>query len=330
MLAQTIGWAVRAAGRQAAATKELEPAHRRDGFGLLALGLAVVLAVAVWFDAAGPAGFQLAQGVRAGIGALAAALPLLLLAGAVRLMRHPGDPAHRGRHIVGWGALLLGAVGLLHLFRGQPQTLSQQRYAGGVAGELLGGGLAAALTPWLATPLLLLLTGFGLLVVTATPVNRVPERLAQLRDLAMGRAPAPTRGSVSDEDDVAAEDVPAPRRSRSTRRRQAAFAADSQSPDDVDDPHPTIAIPRKRPSAPAKRPATPIPLRQPPEHSHAPTRAEQLALSGAEGDYKLPPSRLLKQGVAPKTRSKVNDQVIAALQEVFEQFNVDAAVTGFT
>ncbi|MGH3750992.1 MAG: DNA translocase FtsK, partial [Micromonosporaceae bacterium] len=42
------------------------------------------------------------------------------------------------------------------------------------------------------------------------------------------------------------------------------------------------------------------------------------------------PSRLLKQGVAPKTRSKVNDQVIAALQEVFEQFNVDAAVTGFT
>ena len=48
------------------------------------------------------------------------------------------------------------------------------------------------------------------------------------------------------------------------------------------------------------------------------------------GDYKLPPPNLLRGGGAPKTRSKANDEVIAALNGVFEQFDVDAAVTGFT
>jgi S-DNA-T family DNA segregation ATPase FtsK/SpoIIIE len=42
------------------------------------------------------------------------------------------------------------------------------------------------------------------------------------------------------------------------------------------------------------------------------------------------PARLLRPGAAGKSRSKANDLVIEALQTVFEQFDVDAAVTGFT
>ncbi|MGH3648033.1 MAG: DNA translocase FtsK, partial [Micromonosporaceae bacterium] len=105
------------------------------------------------------------------------------------------------------------------------------------------------------------------------------------------------------------------------RRRQAALAgADALDGAVVraePEPQHTVPIPRKAAE------------RKPPEHSQQPTRAEQLALTG-EGDYKLPPPRILKQGPPAKSRSKVNDEVIAALQEVFEQFNVDAAVTGFT
>ena len=48
------------------------------------------------------------------------------------------------------------------------------------------------------------------------------------------------------------------------------------------------------------------------------------------GDYRLPPPNLLGKGAAPKTRSKANDEIMAALTGVFDQFNVDAAVTGFT
>src|SRR3989441_4345169 len=65
----------------------------------------------------------------------------------------------------------------------------------------------------------------------------------------------------------------------------------------------------------------------PPEHSPLPTRAEQLALTDA--DYKLPPPHLLAVGDAPRSRSRANDEVIAALRGVFEQFDVDAAVAGF-
>ncbi len=49
-----------------------------------------------------------------------------------------------------------------------------------------------------------------------------------------------------------------------------------------------------------------------------------------DGDYKLPPSNMLGAGEPPKARSKANDEVIAALTGVFDQFDVDAAVTGFT
>ncbi|MQA26005.1 MAG: DNA translocase FtsK [Micromonosporaceae bacterium] len=324
--AHSVGWFVRAAGRQAATAKELDPAHRRDGLGLLALGLGIVLAVAVWFQAAGPGGYYLERGVRLSIGALAAALPVLLLAGAVRLMRHPGDPAHRGRHVVGWSALLIASVGLLHLVRGEPKTLHQKAFAGGVLGDLVGGGLAMGVTTWVAGPLLALLLLFGVLVVTATPVNRIPERLAWLRDLALGRPPERdgTAAGESAEGESADKEPEKPvRLRRGSRRRQGVFAEGA----DNDDPHPTVPIPRRAADARARRKPEPV---KPPEHSPGPTRAEQLALTGVGGGYKLPPSRLLKQGPAPKTRSKVNDGVIAALQEVFEQFNVDAAVTGFT
>ncbi|WP_083979941.1 DNA translocase FtsK [Demequina salsinemoris] len=48
------------------------------------------------------------------------------------------------------------------------------------------------------------------------------------------------------------------------------------------------------------------------------------------GPYYLPDPNVLVQGAPHKTRSAANDRVVESLQAVFEQFNVDAAVTGFT
>ncbi len=55
----------------------------------------------------------------------------------------------------------------------------------------------------------------------------------------------------------------------------------------------------------------------------------QLSLTG-ETDYTLPSSALLSGGTPPKAKTKANDTVISALQQVFGEFGVDAAVTGFT
>ncbi len=58
---------------------------------------------------------------------------------------------------------------------------------------------------------------------------------------------------------------------------------------------------------------------------------EQLKLTEpAPGSYALPPTTLLRPGTPHKPRTKANDIVIAALQDVFEQFKVDAQVAGFS
>jgi S-DNA-T family DNA segregation ATPase FtsK/SpoIIIE len=60
-------------------------------------------------------------------------------------------------------------------------------------------------------------------------------------------------------------------------------------------------------------------------------RGEQLTLTGSsDSSYTLPPTALLRPGSAPKARTRSNDIVMSALTEVLEQFEVDAAVTGFS
>ncbi|MET8267595.1 DNA translocase FtsK 4TM domain-containing protein [Micromonospora arida] len=316
-LAHGMGWAVRAAGRQAASARDLDPEHRRDGAGLLMFGLALLSAVALWLSGAGPVGARLADTVRLFLGAISVVVPVLLMIGAWRLMRQPADPEHRGRGLIGWGSLLVSTAALLQIGQ-DPADPLERDFAGGLVGAGVGGLLERAVTAWVAVPLLVLLLLFGLLVVTATPINKIPERLGLL---AGGLVGAPEADEEADE--VAAK----PARKRPAKRMPAPLDPDDFEDLDGADLQETMVLPRK---SPGKVPASRKPPVDPPEHSPAPTRAEQLALTGLSGDYTLPPANMLSAGAAAKTRSKANDEVIAALTGVFDQFDVDAAVTGFT
>ncbi|HEU5271002.1 MAG TPA: DNA translocase FtsK, partial [Jatrophihabitans sp.] len=53
-------------------------------------------------------------------------------------------------------------------------------------------------------------------------------------------------------------------------------------------------------------------------------------LNGGAGLYTLPPADLLGTGSQHLVHTKANDEVIAALTQVFEEFNVDCVVTGFS
>ncbi len=63
--------------------------------------------------------------------------------------------------------------------------------------------------------------------------------------------------------------------------------------------------------------------------SELPARVEQLSLGG-DITYRLPDPAMLTPGPPHKTRSETNDRVVEALTNVFDQFDIDAAVTGFT
>ncbi|HEY0000569.1 MAG TPA: DNA translocase FtsK [Actinoplanes sp.] len=328
-LAHSVGWVARGVGRQAATAKEIDPEHRRDGAGLLTLGLAILVGVAVWAGSAGPVGTWLADSVRLFFGGLAVLLPLLLLYGAVRLMRKPADPEHRGRTLVGWTAIIVATASLLHLAQRPADDVAMDR-AGGLLGFGVGGLLARAVTGWVAVPLLVLLFVFGLLVITATPISKVPERVMLLVDILLGRstarAPLP---EPPDEDETILDEAEEGKPRRPARRRQGSLAdlglGDPDEPAVVEDDlilHDTVVVPK----VPATRKKPP----EPPDHSPLPTRAEQLEIGSVPGDYRLPPANLLGKGSPAKTRSRANDEIMAALTGVFEQFNVDAVVVGFT
>ncbi|WP_380161622.1 DNA translocase FtsK 4TM domain-containing protein [Kineococcus sp. R86509] len=74
--------------------------------------------------------------------------------------------------------------------------------------------------------------------------------------------------------------------------------------------------------------STPKDLPAPP-HTPMPPRIEQLALAG-DVTYTLPEPAALVPGTVPKERSAANDRVVEALSEVLNQFDIDAAVTGFS
>ncbi|MEV4464581.1 DNA translocase FtsK 4TM domain-containing protein [Micromonospora echinofusca] len=314
-MAHGVGWAF----RQAGSARGLDPEQRRDGAGLLVFGLALLSAVALWFSGAGPVGARLADTVRLFLGAISVVVPVLLMIGAWRLMREPVDPEHRGRGLVGWTSMLVATAAMLHIGQ-EPADAGQRDFAGGLVGAGVGSLMERAVTAWVAVPLLILLLVFGLLVVTATPINKVPERLGLL----FGTRIAPP---VGPEETDEAPAKPAPRK-RPAKRAAPPPLDPAEFDEDLDgvDLQETLVLPRK---PPGRVPATRKPA-EPPEHSPAPTRAEQLALTGLSGDYTLPPANMLGSGAAPKSRSKANDEVIVALTGVFEQFGVDAAVTGFT
>jgi DNA segregation ATPase FtsK/SpoIIIE, S-DNA-T family len=183
VVAGSLGFAVRAVGRGA---RDLDPHHRRDGLGLLTLGVAIVLAASLWGRMGNPVGHAIRTVFDGGFGSLAWAAPLLVALLAWRYLRHPDRNAETARAAIGWTALLLGVLGMIHIAKGTPHPSdgsAAMRAAGGYLGYAVSGPLASALTPWVAAPLLALLAAFGILVITGTPLHRIPERIAGLREM---------------------------------------------------------------------------------------------------------------------------------------------------
>jgi S-DNA-T family DNA segregation ATPase FtsK/SpoIIIE len=360
LVAGAVGFAARAVGRGA---RDLDPHHRRDGVGLLTLGLAIVLGASLWARMGNAVGRAIHAAAVDGFGSLSWILPVLAVLLAWRFLRHPDRNSETARAAIGWTALLLGVLGMIHIAKGTPRPADGAQaihLAGGYLGYAVSGPLTAALTPWVAAPLLALLAGFGLLVISGTPLHRLPEQFAEVRELFGGRPRA------EDGDDGLQVDEGYEGRSGSTvrrargqiarqiRLRPAIEAGDHTKPYDT----PLLEQDKKRgrprpdggdglvealgfgaheepdpsgPSTPHEPEPAPEPAIAVPKPSAPLRNPEQLTLSSGDAiAYTLPPTALLRPGTAPKQRTRANDIVVAALSEVLEQFQVDAQVTGFS
>jgi len=390
LLARLVGRLARGLGHV-----QLDQGHRRDGVGLGVVAVAVLEAAALWGGTGGPVGADAAGVTRALVGLGSLLVPALLAWAALVLLRRPADPAVRGRLVVGW-LLLGGAVlGLVHLAAGLPAPpagAQAMHRAGGDVGFLFSSPLASAVTVWVAAPLLTLVAGFGLLVLTGTPVAEVPARLAGLWAVVQDRLPRRVWdddegwGDTDDTDDTdgahdaqgrhgmhgvggagadgastatgdAAQDLGRAKRRR--RRRGGAGPlvpvepGQTRLPDPVYDvlaaasvpvapPRPSTVAPSAVSAVPASVAATAVPPGMSPVTDPeatletrlptvgAPVEAVQLAIASVPGGYVLPAPTLLGRGSPAKARTAANDEVIAALTQVFTEFGVDARVIGFS
>src|SRR5215467_3302137 len=218
-LAGGVGFVVRHFGDSA---RELDPAHRRDGAGLAALAAAIITAATAWWRLGTPAGKGLTAVIRGTFGIGSWALPVLLALLAWRLLRHPDKNAHTGRMVVGWTAFLIGALGIVHIALGSPGPSAgsaAMRSSGGLIGFAISAPLQALLTTWAAIPLLGLLAAFGVLVITGTPVHRIPERVTDIAFFVRRTFGAEEEELVDETGAALPGELPAP---RSGRRRAAA------------------------------------------------------------------------------------------------------------
>ncbi|QNP69825.1 DNA translocase FtsK [Streptomyces roseirectus] len=393
--AHAVGAVFRGIGNGA---KNLDPAHRKDGVALLLFGVALIVAAGTWADLRGPVGDLVEILVTGAFGRLDLLVPILLAVIAVRFVRHPEKPEANGRIVIGLSALLIGVLGQVHIACGSPARddgMQAIRDAGGLIGWAAATPLTFMMTEVLAVPLLVLLTIFGLLVVTATPVNAIPQRL-RLLGVKLGILHDPDEFDAYGEDDArydeqwrealpargrrrtaqpagydpedAEQEALSRRRGRPRRLGAPQTAADRQM-DAVDiaaaaaadldgavlhgmPPSPLVAdltqgvtvgdreptrptpVPGARPKGAKQEKLTPgivpdLTKAAPEEIRDLPARAEQLQLAG-DITYSLPSLDLLERGGPGKARSAANDLVVASLTNVFTEFKVDAAVTGFT
>jgi S-DNA-T family DNA segregation ATPase FtsK/SpoIIIE len=335
LLARGAGGLARSVARPEEA-EPLAPEHRRDGVGLGVLGLAIVLGAAAWSNGIGPVGEVLTDGVRWIIGSLVMVLPVVLFFAALRLLRRGPRPEARGRLAIGWLCTVASVLGIAHVLGTAADPDDGRPGSGGLVGWAVGTPLEAGVGALVTVVLLALLAFFGLLVITATPVHQIPERLRETTDRLLGRDDEYDEYDDDYDEEEEPEEAPVSRRSRRRSLSEdllttgpidhGAYAEAAEATVTTDPEHTVLAPPP--PVPPVRRPVED--RTSPPEDLPPITEPEQLSIQPVEGNYVLPALSTLRPGDPPRARSKANDVAIEAITGVLDQFNIDAAVTGFT
>ena len=326
-IAHALGGAIRFIFRGA---KELDPAHRRDGIGLLLIVLALVSVTGVWMHLDNILGNSIYSLLAGAFGRLAIITPIFLIYMGGRMLRTPNESAATGRVTIGLVITLISVSGLIHILAGSPifsDGATDMRSGGGWLGFAISTPLVALLTYWIATPILLLIICFGLLVTTATPFSEVINRVRELFSGAQGMIEE-RRARREEEAFEISENAPfdspvigAPEVDEAEELEEEEEIEFEEDEDQDDTQLLTTQI--------TSQELTPtVAITTMPAVASKIVDAEQLELDEAL-DYILPSLELLRSAPGSKAKTKANETVVEALTEVFLQFDIDAEVVGF-
>ncbi len=307
-IAKAIGSTVRFLFKEA---RELDSAHHRDGLAFLLLIFALLSAAGSWFHLNNPIGRFMNTVLLGSFGKVAFVTPLLFIYFAFRLFKAPDEGRANGRITIGALLLILSSTGLAQVFN--DSDFATVKEAGGAIGYGVGRPLDKLGTSLLAIPILVLIFFFGVLIVTATPVSQF---FAKVRAIFSWIARRSQRDSDESDEGFEINDTP-PFETPLVQEFHQLEPEEDEFTEEGQEETVALLVDRAAGSTPTFVTKT---VQSTPAH--------QMILA-ADTLYILPSMDLLRTAPASKTKSKANEVVVAALGQVFEQFGVEARVTGF-
>jgi DNA segregation ATPase FtsK/SpoIIIE, S-DNA-T family len=263
-----------------------------DAIGIGLVVLAVLSALGLWLDAAGPLGDFLYVAVLGTFGVVGHAFPVLALWWGIVLVRGTAEE-ERGRMLIGVWMALAGGLGLWSLLSGNPSPVEGFRplaEGGGLIGSAAAWPLARLISTWGAGVVCAALLLLGALVFTSTPLAAVGEALKRLfvREREVEPAQPRRKQQVPEEPGV------------------EAAAMGPALPEDEDD------------------------LEEEDEEEELEAELPATASRASRGGYRLPPLDLLREAPPSAKSGRDEEQVMATLEATLSNFGVDARVAGFT
>ena len=312
---------------------QISKEDRRDGFpffmailGILGITFGWFLIQESWAQTLNAWSFGLL------FGPVSFGLPVIMIIFAIFLARHPSTVQDNSRIGVGLFLMLITVSGFFHLFSSQPQPtdgVMALAAAGGLFGWLVSIPFISTITIWGAVPVLALIGFASILIMTKTAPNKIGQRLGELYEYLFGSS---LKGSHELEE---GEEIPdafdgtkAPwwrRGKKDEGSFDSALVVQQDGTDLVEDlfDNPT---PRTREIPIVQE----IPIEPEALFDAEPDEQPVAQVGRTNRTYKLPDQSLLGAGTVPKLRSEVTDEVVASISAVFNEFDIEATVTGFS
>jgi DNA segregation ATPase FtsK/SpoIIIE, S-DNA-T family len=301
--------------------------HEFIGLGLL--GSAVLLALAIYFNLAGPLGraTETLFGWLFGLGRLA--VPPVLAAIGVSLIKR-GRTHNPGRLAIAWAVVTIAALGLIHIVRRNDEAEGIDRF--GDWGGLFGAAIAEPLKAAIATPgavvVLLALSFAGLMLITRMSLRTMAEQTGGVINAILRPVGRAARSGIGNMTTLSSDRVRSGPYDPTTVFDQELLTGVPQqitgevlpagsaagSVYDFESDGPAALPPPKRKRAAAK-----------------PVATDQVSPDGTQvGQWVLPPMSFLLQPGEQKVDRKAIELRGATLQESLASHNVETDLIGMT